>query len=85
MTESVMTQIVKWAKKDHTQNGLRFLNRNGVEYEFDDSDNQAILVVQPKATPFSDIPAEAPGLLTGHEEIHGATPIQDAPTQSKKE
>ncbi len=41
-----------------------FFNRNGMEYKFDDDDDQAILVVQPKAAPFSDIPAEAPGIVT---------------------
>ena len=45
ITESVMNQLNKWAKKDRTQNGLTFLNRNGMEYEFDDNDNQATLIV----------------------------------------
>jgi hypothetical protein len=85
MTESVMNQIDKWAKKDLTQNGLTFLNRKGMEYEFNDDDDQATLVVQPEAAPFPDIPAEAPGILTEHEEIHGANPIQDEPTQSDEE
>ena len=43
------------------------------------------MVVQPEAAPFPDIPAEAPGILTEHEEIHGANPIQDEPTQSDEE
>ena len=30
MTESVMNQIDKWAKKDLTQNGLTFLHRKGM-------------------------------------------------------
>ena len=41
--------------------------------------------MQPEAAPFPDIPAEAPGILTEHEEIHGASPIQDEPTQSNEE
>ena len=41
--------------------------------------------MQPEAAPFPDIPAEAPGILTEHEEIHGANPIQDEPTQSDEE
>jgi hypothetical protein len=45
MTESVMRQIDKWAKRDRAQNGLMFLYRNGLEYGFDDDDNQATLVV----------------------------------------
>jgi len=45
MTESVMNQIDKWAKKDRTQNGLTFANKKGMEYEFNDDDNQATLVV----------------------------------------
>ncbi len=85
MTESVMNQIDKWAKKDRTQNGLTFLNRKGMEYKFNDDDNQATLVVRPEAAPFPDIPAEAPGILTEHEEIHGASPIQNEPTQSNEE
>ena len=81
-----MNQIDKWAKNDRTQNGLTFLNRKGMEeYEFNDDDDQATFVVQPEAAPFLDIPAEAPGILTEHEEIHSASPIQDAPTQSDEE
>jgi hypothetical protein len=30
MTESVMNQIEKWAKKDRTQNGLTFLDKKGM-------------------------------------------------------
>jgi hypothetical protein len=85
MTESVMKQIDKWAKKDRTQNGLTFLNRNGMEHKFNYDDNQATLVVQPESAPFPDISAEAPGILTEHEEIHGVSPIQDKPAQSDKE
>ena len=72
-------------KKDRTQNGLTFLNRKGTEYKFNDDDNQATLVVRHWAAPFPDIPAEAPGILTEHEEVHGASPIQDEPTQSNEE
>ena len=85
MTESVMNQIDKWAKKDRTQNGLTFLNRKGMEYELNDDDDQATLAVRPGAAPFPDLPAEAPGILTEHEEIHGASPIQDELTQSDEE
>jgi hypothetical protein len=85
MTESVMNQNGKWAKKDRTQNGLTFLNKKGMEYEFNDADNQATLVVRPESTLFPDVPAEAPGILTEHEEIHGTSPIQDEPTQSNEE
>ena len=56
-----------------------------MEYEFIDDEDQATLVVQPEAAPFPDIPAEAPGILTEHEEIHGASPIQDKPTQRNEE
>ncbi len=41
--------------------------------------------MQPKARPFPDIPAKAPGILTEHEEIHGVSSIQDKPAQSDKE
>ena len=72
-------------KKDRNQNGLALLNRKGMEYEFIDDDDQATLVVRPEATPFPDIPAEAPGILTELEEVHGASLIQDKPTQSDNE
>jgi hypothetical protein len=41
--------------------------------------------VQPEVTPFPDIPAQAPGILTEHEEIHDVSPIQDEPAQSDEE
>ncbi len=56
-----------------------------MEYEFNYNDNQATLVVQPEATPFPDIPAKAPGMLTECEDNHDVSPIQDKPTQSNKE
>ncbi len=56
-----------------------------MEYKFNDDDDQAKLKVRPEAAPFPDIPAEAPGILTEHKEIHNASPIQDEPTQSDEE
>jgi hypothetical protein len=85
ITESVIRQVDKWAQKDRAQNGLTFLNRNGLEYNFGDDDDQATLVVQPEVAPFPDIPAEAPGILAEHEEINGVSPIQDTPAQSDEE
>ena len=85
ITESVIRQVDKWAKKDRAQSGLTFLNRNGLEYDFGDDDDQATLVVRPELAPFPDMPAEAPGILTEHEEINGVSPIQDTPAQSDEE
>jgi len=85
ITESVIRQVDKWAKKDRAQSGLTFLNRNGLEYDFGDDDDQATLVVWPKLAPFPDMPAEAPGILMEHEEINGVSPIQDTPAQSDEE
>jgi hypothetical protein len=85
ITDSAIRQVDKWAKKDRAQNGLTFLNRNGLEYDFGDDDDQATLVVWPEAAPFPDIPGEAPGILTEHEEINGVSPIQDAVAQSDEE
>ncbi len=67
--QSVIRQVDKWAKKDRAQSGLTFLNRNGLEYNFGDDDDQATLVGRPELAPFPDMPAEAPGILTEHEEI----------------
>jgi hypothetical protein len=85
ITESVIRQVDKWAKKDRAQSGLMFLNRNGLEYNFGDDDDLATLVIRPEVAPFPDIPAEAPGILTEHEEINGVSPIQDTPAQSDEE
>ena len=85
ITESVIRQVDKWAKKDRAQSGLTFLNRNGLEYNFGDDDDQATLVGRPELAPFPDMPAEAPGILTEHEEINGVSPIQDTPAQSDEE
>jgi hypothetical protein len=85
ITDSVIRQVDKWAKKDRARNGLTFLNRNSLEYDFGDDDDQATLVVRPEAAPFPDIPAEAPVILKEHEEINGVSPIQDAPAQSDEE
>jgi len=85
LTESVTNQIGKCAKKDRAQNGLTFLNKKGMEYEFNDDNDPATLVVQPESALFPDIPAEAPGILTEHEKIHRTSPIQDESTQSDEE
>jgi len=85
ITESVIRQVDKCAKKDRAQSGLTFLNRNGLEYDFGDNDDQATLVVWPELAPFLDMPAEAPGILTEHEEINGVSPIQGTPAQSNEE
>jgi hypothetical protein len=77
--------LISGQKMNHTQKGLMFLNRNGMEYEFNDNDNQATLVVRPEAMPYPDIPAKAPRILMEHEEIHGVSPIQDKPAKSNKE
>ncbi len=44
---------------------LTFKNRNGEEYEFGKYDNKDTPIACPEEVPFPDIPAEAPGILTG--------------------
>ena len=56
-----------------------------MEYQFGDDDDQATLAIPPEMAPFPDIPAEAPGILTEHEEVNGVSPIQDAPAQSDED
>ncbi len=72
-------------KKGQYSEWIDLLKQERHGNEFNDDDNQATLVMQPEAAPFPDIPAEAPGILTEHKEVRGASPIQDEPTQSDKE
>ncbi len=81
-----MSEIIKY----HPLPLSRFLNLTrqicfGLEYNFGDDDDQATLVARPELAPFPDMPAEAPGILTEHEEINGVSPIQDTPAQSDEE
>ena len=85
MTEDAMKQIKKWAVKDHAQKGLTFKKRNSEEYEFGEDKDKYIPIARPEEAHFSDIPAEAPGILTKCKDIEGVNAIQDKPMQSNEE
>jgi hypothetical protein len=56
------------AVKDGAVNGILFKNRKGVEYVFDNEDEYKTLMELDDPSPYPDIPAEAPGILTAIEE-----------------
>ncbi len=59
------------AVNDGAVNGILFKNRKGVEYVFDDEDEYKTLIEPDEPSPYPDIPAEAPGILTEIEEEYG--------------
>jgi hypothetical protein len=71
ITDSVIKKVEEMAVKDGVVNGILFKNRKGVEYVFDNEDEYETLMEQDEPSPYPDIPAEAPGILTKIEEEYG--------------
>ena len=38
VTDSVIKQVARWARKDHSTTGVSFMDKYGVEYKFDDDE-----------------------------------------------
>ncbi len=74
------------AVKDGAVNGILFKNRKGVEYVFDNEDEYETLMEPDEPSPYLDIPAEAPGILTEIEEEYGVdNVVQDEPELSNEQ
>jgi hypothetical protein len=71
ITDSVIKKVEEMAVNDGAVNGILFKNRKGVEYVFDDEDEYKTLIEPDEPSPYPDIPAEAPGILTEIEEEYG--------------
>jgi hypothetical protein len=71
ITDSVIKKFEEMAVKDGEVNGILFKNRKGVEYVFDNEDEYETLMEPDEPSPYSDIPAEASGILTAVEEEYG--------------
>ena len=71
ITDCVIRQVSKLALKDKAMSGVTFMNKYGVEYTFNDEEEMTSASEERELAyaPFPDIPAEAPGMLTQHENI----------------
>jgi hypothetical protein len=86
ITDSVIKKVKEMAVKDGALNGILFKNRKGVEYVFDNEDEYKTLMEPDEPSPYPDIPAEAPGILTAIEEEYGIDDVvQDEPGLSDKQ
>jgi len=73
VTDSVIEQVAKWARKDRSITGVTFMDKYGVEYKFDDEEDAVMNEQLMDHAPYPDIPAEAPGIMTEYE----TTPMID--------
>jgi hypothetical protein len=86
ITDSVIKKVEEMAVKDGAVNGILFKNRKGVEYMFDNEDEYETLMEPDEPSPYPDIPAEAPGILTAIEEEYRIdNVVQDEPGLSKQQ
>jgi hypothetical protein len=86
ITDSVIKKVQEMAVKDGAVNGISFKNRKGVEYMFDNEDEYKTLMELDEPSPYPDIPAEAPRILTAIEEEYGVDDVvQDEPGLSEEQ
>ena len=86
MTASVIRRINSLGKKERCKNGLSFKNRKGEEYIFDNEDEYEMIAKARTPSPFPDVAAEAPGILTKQKELTGVSKvIQSKPEPSDEE
>ncbi len=86
ITDSVIKKVEEMAVKDGAVNGISFKNRKGVEYVFDSEDEYETLMEPDEPSPYPDIPAEAPGILTEIKKEYGVdNVVQDEPELSNKQ
>jgi hypothetical protein len=86
ITDSVIKEVAKWASKDQAMTGIKFMDKHGIEYKFNEEDGMIAEEKQIKEAPFPDIPAEAPGMLTLHKSLmSGEDIMEDEPTPQDEE
>ena len=67
VTDSVIEQVARWARKDRSITGISFMDKYGGEYQFDDEEDAVMDERLLDHAPYPDIPAEAPGIMTEYE------------------
>jgi len=86
VTDMGIMKVEEIAVNDGAVNGINFKDRKGVEYEFDNDEEYEMLVEPDEPAPLSDIPADAPGMLTELEEEYGISHVvQDEPEMSDEQ
>ncbi len=86
LTNSVKKQVAKWVSKDRAITGLKFMDKYGIKYKFNKEEDVIIKERQIDVTPFPDMPAEAPGIITQYENlINGEDVIEGKPVSNNKE
>ncbi len=83
---SVKKKVAKWVSKDHIITGLKFMDKYGIEYQFN-KEEDAIIKERPiDVPPFPDVPAEAPGIITQYENlIDGEDVVEGKSVSNDKE
>ncbi len=78
--------MAKWASKDRAITGLKFIDKYGIEYEFN-KEEDAIIKKRPiDVAPFPDVQADAPGIMTQYENlINGEDVIEGKPVSNDEE
>ncbi len=78
--------MAKWALKDRAITGLKFMDKYGIEYKFDEEEDAIIEEKPIDMAPYPDMPAEAPEIMTQYENlIDGENVIEDKPVSSNEE
>jgi hypothetical protein len=79
-------QVAKWASKDRAITGLKFMDKYGIKYKFNEEED-AINEERPiDIAPYPDVPAEAPGIMTQYENlIDGEDVTEGKPVSNDKE
>ncbi len=86
LTDSVKKQVAKWSSKDRSITGLKFMDKYGIEYDFDKEKDAIIEERLIDVAPFPDVPAEVPGIMTQYEYlIDGEDVIEGEPVSNDKE
>jgi hypothetical protein len=86
ITNSTKKQVAKWASKDRTITVLKFMDKYGIEYKFDEEEDAIIEEKPIDMAPYPDVPAEAPGIMFQYDNlIDGENVIEDKPVSSNKE
>ena len=86
ITDSVKKQVAEWASKDQAITGLKFMDKNRIEYKFDEEEHIIIEERLIDVAPYPDVPAEAPVIMTQYENlIDRENVIEDEPVLSNEE
>jgi len=67
VTDSVIKQVARWARKDRSITGVSFMDKYGVEYKFNDEEDAVMDERLMDHAPYPDIPAKSPGIMTEYE------------------